>query len=151
MIDNLKNNDKITINLFGKETIVKVFCTGDNKFDENGKYKMYDFELNSEELQVLNWFINNIHIEDYKKEILDYCNDKYSEYSDKQIKIDDVENEINIFAIAINVTDTWKSNSGFIFPEISFYGNCNCDEEHGICIGFRNKKFLGIKSQAWTL
>ncbi|MDE6927016.1 MAG: hypothetical protein K2O97_10660 [Acetatifactor sp.] len=26
-----------------------------------------------------------------------------------------------------------------------------CDEEHGICIGFRDKKFLGIESQDWTL
>lgn len=30
---------------------------------------------------------------------------------------------------------------------IRLFGN----EEHGICIGFRDKKFLGIESQDWTL
>ena len=33
-----------------------------------------------------------------------------------------IENEINIFAIAINITENWKSNDGFVYPEISFYG-----------------------------
>ncbi len=30
-------------------------------------------------------------------------------------------------------------------------GDCECDPEHGICIGFRDKKFLGIDAQDWTL
>ena len=157
MINSLKNNDTITIIMFGKEKNVKVFSTGDNKFDEKGNYKQYDFQLNSKELEVLNWFIENVEIDDYKKEIMDYCNEEYSswQYSDGTqegpIGIDDVENEISINAIAINVTDTWKSNDGFVYPEISFYGECKCDEDHGICIGFRDKKFLGINSQDWTL
>ncbi|MBE5806646.1 MAG: hypothetical protein E7313_08105 [Clostridiales bacterium] len=156
-INQLKNNDYVQINLFNKVKQVRVFSTGDNQFDENGNYKVDDFLLNSEEIEVLNWFVENIKIDDYKKEIMDYCNDEYSswQYSDGTqegpIEINDVENEINITAIAINVTDNWKSNDGFIYPEISFYGNCKCDEEHGICIGFRDKKFLGIHSQDWTL
>lgn len=151
------NNDVIKINMFGKEKELTVFCTGNNKFDENGNYKNYDFELTNEELDVLNWFINNIKIEDYKQQIVDYCNEVYSswQYSDgtheEPIGLDDVEDEINITCIAINVTDHWKSNDGFVYPEISFYGECRCDEEHGICIGFRDKKFLGINSQDWTL
>jgi len=72
-------------------------------------------------------------------------------WSDTKITEQDIENEININAIAINVTDTWKSKDGFAYPEISFYGDCKCNVEHGICIGFRNKQFLGINSQDWTL
>ena len=156
-IKNLNNNDEIQIDLFGHKKWVTVFSTGDNMFDENGNYKDDNFELNQEELNVLNWFIKNIKIEDYKKEIMDYCNKEYSswQYEDGTqegpIEIDDVENEINITSIAINLTDTWKANDGFVYPEISFYGECNCDEEHGICIGFRDKKFIGINSQDWTL
>ena len=152
MIKSLKNNDYVDVKLFGKEKKIRVFCTGDNQFDESGNYKEYDFELSKEELDVLNWFLENIKIDDYKQQILDYCNDVYSswEYFDgtreDSIEIDDVENEINITAIAINVTSVWKANDGYVYPEISFYGECRCDLENGICIGFRNKEFLGINS-----
>ncbi len=147
----MHNNDKVSVNMFGKEKELRVFCTGDNKFDENGNYKDDNFELSKDEVDVLNWFVNNIHIEDYKQEILDYCNQIYSDYSDTEITADDIEDEINIYAIAINVRKNWKSNDGFIYPEISFYGDCQCDEENGICIGFRDKKYIGINSQDWTL
>lgn len=151
IINELKNNDYVQINLFNKVKKVVVLSTGDNKFDENGNYKTNNFSLNNKEIECLNWFINNVNIEDYKKEILNYCNNEYSMWSDTQITEQDIENEINIFAIAINITENWKTNNGFVYPEISFYGDCKCDEEHGICIGFRDKKFLGIHSQDWTL
>lgn len=150
-INELKNNDYVQINLFNKVKRVVVFSTGDNKFDENGNYKTNNFSLNNKEIECLNWFINNVNIEDYKEEILKYCNNEYSMWSDMQITEQDIENEINIFAIAINITENWKANDGFVYPEISFYGDCKCDEEHGICIGFRDKKFLGIHPQHWTL
>ena len=154
VINKLNNNDIIKIKMFGKEKEIKVFSTGDNKYDESGNLKTNEnFQLTNEEIDMLNWFINNVKIEDYKKEIVDYCNEEYSswQYSDGTtegpIGINDVENEINIFAIAINI----MKNGYEDIPEISFYGECNCDEEHGICIGFKNKKFLGINSQDWTL
>ena len=91
-----------------------------------------------------------MNIEDYKQEIADYCNEQYSMWSDNRITADDVENEVNIHSIAINVTETWKSKDGFVYPEISFYGDCQSDDR-SICIGFRNKTFLGIDGQDWTL
>ena len=97
------------------------------------------------------WFIENIKIEDFEKEIIDFCEEEYSAWSDDEVKIENLEDEIDIEAIAINVTETWKSNSGYVYPEISFYGECKCNIEHGICIGFRDKKFLGIEGQDWTL
>ena len=87
MIKHLKNEESISINLFGKETSVEVQCTGDNLWDENGNYKNYGFELNDEELDLLNWFIENVKIENYKKEILNYCNEVYSCISDKKIEL----------------------------------------------------------------
>ena len=47
------------------------------------------------------------------------------------------------------MAEIWQSKDGYVYPEISFYGDCKCDEEHGICIGFRDKKFLGINHQDW--
>lgn len=151
MIQKINDGDRITINLFGKEKEVRVFSTGDNKFDEEGQYKDDGFALNEEEIACLNWFIDNINIDDYKKEITEYCNEQYSMIDDTQITEAELEDEVDIYAIAINVTTITQSKDGFVYPEISFYGDCKCEIEHGICIGFRDKKFLGIHYQDWTL
>jgi hypothetical protein len=151
LITSLNDNDEITINLFGKEESVMVFSTGDNRYDEDGDDKEDGFPLNNEELECLNWFIANIDICDYKKEITEYCNKRYAMIGDKQITEADLEDEVSIYAIAINIGGVVQSYDGFVYPEISFYGDCECDPEHGICIGFRDKKYLGIESQDWTL
>ncbi len=151
MFEHLNSGDTITITLFGKEEDIEVFSAGDNQYDEDGDFKEEGFALNEEELACLNWFIENIKIDDYKKEITAYCNECYEAIGDKQITEDDLEQEVGIFAIAINISEITQSIYGDVYPEISFYGDCECDPEHGICIGFRDKKFLGIKSQDWTL
>lgn len=151
LIQDLKNGDFITINLFGKEKEVEVFSTGDNQFDEGENYEEDRFALSEEEIACLNWFLTNINIADYKKEIIEYCNERYDMMGDIQITEADIENEIYISAVAINISTITESADGFVYPEISFYGDCECDPEHGICIGFRDKKFLGIHSQDWTL
>jgi len=144
---NLKNKEFIDVLIFNKNKQVKVFSTGDSKYDENGKLKPRDFDLNNQEIELLNYLLNNVNLEDYKNEIVEYCNEVYEEYSDKRITIDDIENEVNINAIAINITDTQSNN----IPNIAFWGDCECDEEHGICIGFKDNVFVGIASQDWLL
>ena len=151
MIKSLRNEESIPVNLFGKQEEAVVFSTGSNQFDENGEYKKAGFPLSQEELDCLNWFVENVDIRDYKKEITDYCNERYDMIGDKQITEDDLEEEIHIFAIAVNVGGVAQSKDGFVYPEISFFGDCECDPEHGVCIGFRDKKCLGVESQDWTL
>ncbi len=151
-IEKLNNYDEIYINLFGKRKKVNVFSCGDNKFDENGRYKPDGFALSEEEIACLNWFIENVNIEDYRQEIADYCNDEYDAVGrKKRVTAETVEKEIKIYSIAVNISKITQSKDGFVYPEISFYGDCKCDPEHGICIGFRDKKFLGIEEQGWTL
>lgn len=147
----LNSNDHITIPLFTSEAEVEVFSAGDNCYTEDGDYKEDGFALNEAELEVLNWFLEHININDYRKEITAYCNERYDMIGEKMITEEDLPSEVEIFAIAINVTTLFQSNDGFLYPEISFYGWCECDPEHGICIGFRDKKFLGINAQDWTL
>ena len=132
-IEKLNNYDEIYINLFGKRKKVNVFSCG-------------------EEIACLNWFIENVNIEDYRQEIADYCNDEYDAVGrKKRVTAETVEKEIKIYSIAVNISKITQSKDGFVYPEISFYGDCKCDPEHGICIGFRDKKFLGIEEQGWTL
>lgn len=152
MLKNIKNGDFITVIIFGREEQIEILCTGDNRFDDNGNYKEEDFALNEEETACLDWFVENIDIADYKKEIAAYCNDRYEMIGDKQITEKDLEEEVFISAIAVNIGEVTQSLDGsLVYPEISFLGDCECDPEHGICIGFREKKFLGIRSQDWTL
>ena len=108
--------------------------------------------MSEEEIACLNWFIENVNIEDYRQEIADYCNDEYDAVGrKKRVTAETVEKEIKIYSIAVNISKITQSKDGFVYPEISFYGDCKCDPEHGICIGFRDKKFLGIEEQGWTL
>lgn len=151
MIQALNSGDTITISLFGRDKEVEVFSTGENRFDESGNYKEDGFALSEEEIACLNWFVENVDISDYKKEIIAYCNEQYENIGGDSITEDDLEEEITIFAIAVNIGGITQSIRGMVYPEISFFGDCMCDEEHGICIGFRDKKFLGIYSQDWTL
>lgn len=150
-IEKLNNGDFITIELFGREEKVEVFSAGDNQFDENGDYKEDGFALTNDEISCLNWFVENVRIEDYRHAILQYCNEQYEAIGGEQITEEEIENEVSIFAVAVNISEITQSKDGYVYPEISFYGDCECDPEHGICIGFRDKKFLGISAQEWTL
>lgn len=147
----LNSSDTITVNIFGKERKIEVFSTGDNRFDEEGDYKEDGFALSEEEITCLNDFLEKIDINDYRKEILEYCNEQYEGIGEALITDDDLENEVQIYQIAINICEITQANDGFVYPEISYCGECNCDPEHGICIGFRDNKFLGIESMDWTL
>ena len=145
---NLKNKEFIDVVIFNKNKQVKVFSTGDSKYDENGKLKPRDFDLSIKEIELLNSFLNNINLNNYKADIVNYCNEVYAEYSNKRINLDDIEDEVNISAIAINIC---SSNENKNYPNIAFWGSCECDEEHGICIGFKDNIFVGIASQDWLL
>lgn len=151
MIQSLKDGEKIITELFGEPVELEVFCTGDNRYDEQGDYKEDGFPLTQKELDCLNWLIQHTDLEQYRQQIADYCNERYEMIGDEQIGPEDVEGEISIYAIAVNVGGVIQSKDGFVYPEISFYGDCECDPEHGICIGFRDEKFLGIEAQDWTL
>lgn len=140
MIGQMNNGDHIRIKLFGKEKDVEVFLCDYNRQ-----------AFSQEETACLNWLIENADLTEYRTEIAAWCNEQYEICGETVLSEEDVEDEIDIFAIAINVTGIPRSKDGVAYPEISFFGDCKCDEEHGICIGFRDKKFLGIGFQDWTL
>ena len=150
-IKSLNDNDKIVVNIFGKEKNVKVKCVGDNKFDETGYCKPHGFALNEKELEALNWLLNNVDLNDYITRIVEYCNSVYEEWGGNSITKDDLENEVCINMIAVNISKITASKSGAIYPEISYCGECECDSDGGICIAFRDKEFIGIATQDWTL
>lgn len=66
---------------------------------------------------------------------MEYYNEQYDMIEEKPIEEADIESKIT------------QSFDGFVYTEISFYGNCACEPEQGICIGFQDKQFLGIHVQ----
>ena len=78
MLETWNSGDTLTIRVFGKETEVSVFSLGDSRFDENGDYREEGFPLNREELDCLNWFLENVNISDCRREIAAYCNAMYT-------------------------------------------------------------------------
>ena len=152
MLETWNSGDALTIRVFGKETEVSVFSLGDSRFDENGDCREEGFPLNREELDCLNWFLEHTDISDCRKEIAAYCNELYAGTGRSPVAESDLEREIQITGIAVNISEITQSEDGsLISPQISFMGECECDPEHGICIGFRDQKFLGIHAQDWML
>lgn len=148
----MRNNDKVVVDLFGEQVELSILCTGDNQFDEEGDYREEEnFELLPEEVECIQWLIQNVNLNDYRKEITAYCNEQYEMIGEDPITEAELEAEVTLDTIAINICEVFEANDGTVYPEISFCGECECDPEHGICIGFRDKKFLGIESMDWTL
>lgn len=152
MLHDWKDQDSVMVRIFGEEKTLEIIATGDNQFDETGNYKERGFELTPEERNCLDWFLENVDIEDYRREITAYCNEVYEAIGGGTFAEEDLERGVGITGIAVNISEITQSGDGsLIYPEISFLGECECDPEHGICIGFRDKKFLGINAQGWTL
>ena len=152
MVQSFCSGDFLTAEVFGKETKLQVFSIGENCFDENGDYKEDGFAFTQEEVDCLNWLLENVRVEDYREEITVYCNERYENIGGERITAEELEKEVEITTIIVKIGGITQSGDGScIYPEISFLGECGCDPEHGICIGFRDKKFLGIDVQGWTL
>lgn len=146
-VKSLNNEDKIIIDFFGSEREVRVICTGDNQFDENGQYKPDGFALSEKEIAVLNDFLKNVKLEDHVAEITAYCNEWYEEDGEDPISEEITPRAIRINEIGVNVCKVDDDD----YPEIAFMGECHCDQEGGICIGFRNGKLVGIAQYDWLL
>lgn len=146
-VEALNNEDKIIVDIFGVKREVRVICTGDNQFGANGKYKPDGFALSEKEIAVLNDFLKNVKIENFRTEITEYFNERYEEDGEDPISEEMLPSLIRINDIAVNVCEGDDDDQ----PEIAFMGACHCDQEGGICIGFRNGKLVGIEQYDWLL
>ena len=147
MLPEIHNGDRLTLPLFGRETELMILATGDSQYDHDEE----DFPLNQAELACVNWLLESVHIEDYTDQIVAYCNERYEMIGGPVITAADLAEEVELTGIAVSLSEVMESNSGHRYPDVSFLGECACDPEHGICIGFRDREFLGIESQDWAL
>jgi len=121
------------LNLWGQLTAVSVERADEDEFEDD--------ELSRKEVKLLLWLMNEQNMEDVTDEVLSYCNDTYEEYSDTKITKQDLLDELDLGTIYLNTRFSKKIKD---MPDISIAGECECDPDHGIAIGFRDMKFLGI-------
>lgn len=114
--------------------------------------------MTDEEVELLKWLVDDLKTEDIADEVLAYCNDIYEnisyyneesgEYEDaKPIEKTELLDEVALEKVYLNVRGGRKFNH---MPDISIAGECSCDEDHGMAIGFRNKKFLAVGSEDFS-
>lgn len=152
MLRDVCSGDYVTVKIFGEDRRVLVLSVGDNRFDADGNYKEEGFALDEVEMACLNWLVAEVPLDDYQEAILGYCNRCYENIGAAPVTMDKLADEVTIGAIAVNVSEVTQSADGrLVYPEISFLGDCVSDGERGICIGFRDGRFLGIGGQDWTL
>ena len=121
------------LNIWGQLTAVSVERADDEEFEDD--------ELSRKEVKLLLWLINELNMDDVCDEVLSYCNDSYGEYSDNKITKQDLLDELDLGTIYLNTQFSKKHKD---MPDISIAGECECDPDHGIAIGFRDMNFLGV-------
>lgn len=136
----IKDGDKIKLTLFGKEHDFKVCFYGENG-DEGSV-------LGKREEDLLKWFTEKVHVEDYAEQIVTHYNENAEEYEYDPITKDDLFNSgvVDLYNIIINT----KTTCGIAddIPDIAISGDADCDYDSGISICFRDKKFLRIDTES---
>lgn len=128
--------DTAYLNLFGLLTDLSITTSGES---EDGE------ALSEKEVELLMWLTTEFDTNNIKKKVLDYCNETYESWGGDTISADDLHKELSLSSIYLRVEDAEDSESQ---PDICLSGDCNCDEEHGIAIAFKNKKLFEINEES---
>ncbi|MBR6042452.1 MAG: sel1 repeat family protein [Paludibacteraceae bacterium] len=114
------------------------------EYEEAEDEEVRDGKLTDKEVQLLLWLTNELNTESIADGVVEYCNITYDMWSDKQIGREDLLDELDISKIYLRTEHSAEYDDD---PEISLAGECQCDEEHGIAIGFKNKELAGVSSE----
>lgn len=139
----MNSNEKVKIEIFGKERILDILLVGDNEPEYSLKTgQMEVVSLTDKEEQLLNW-IQTVDFDQYKDKIvkyINYLNDIIGEatYDDYDLSDDDIFLPAQIL---INVTDSMDEDTADIalFAESNAYAM-----DDGIMIAFKDGEYFGI-------
>lgn len=149
-------SDRISVNIFGKTKSLKLFI----QRSENEIYEpsIYDYDklekdipykvgvlLNEKELDALKWLVKTLphNADKVKTDVLEYvnlCNESWNEDWEEAHSFEILPYEIDIKTVCLDFSQDVEV--------IALCGDCNCDEEHGVAIAFRNRKFAGVSIEA---
>ena len=127
--------DSAYMNLFGEITGLTI---------HRSEYEEDEDDLSEKETELVSWLTTELNTEEIIKDVVDYCNTSYEMWCDKRITAEDLLDEVAINSIYLNVT---SAEDNEYLCDIFLTGECQADEEHGISIGFRNKKLHQISEE----
>ena len=114
------------------------------EYEEAEDEEVREGKLTDKEVELLLWLTNELNTESIADGVVNYCNITYDMWSDKQIGREDLLDELDISKIYLRTEHSAEYDDD---PEISLAGECQCDEEHGIAIGFKDKELAGVSSE----
>lgn len=139
----MNSNEKVKIEIFGKERILDILLVGDNEPEYDLITKQMEVvKLTEKEEQLLNW-IQTVDFDLYKDKIvkyINYLNDMIGEDTHDDYDLSD--NDIFLPAqILINVTSNMDEDTADIalFAESDAYAM-----DDGIMIAFKDGEYFGI-------
>ena len=139
----MNSNEKVKIEIFGKERILDILLVGDNEPESDLITKQMEVvKLTEKEEQLLNW-IQTVDFDLYKDKIvkyINYLNDMIGEDTHDDYDLSD--NDIFLPAqIRINVTSSMDKDTADIalFAESDAYAM-----DDGIMIAFKDGEYFGI-------
>ena len=139
----MNSNEKVKIEIFGKERILDILLVGDNEPEYDLITKQMEVvKLTEKEEQLLNW-IQTVDFDLYKDKIvkyINYLNDMIGEDTHDDYDLSD--NDIFLPAqILINVTSSMDEDTADIalFAESDAYAM-----DDGIMIAFKDGEYFGI-------
>lgn len=154
---NIFTSDRISVKVFGKTKSLKLFIQRSkneiyepsiydyDNLDDNIPYKVSKVLLNERELDALKWLVKTLphNADKVKTDLLEYVNLCYDGWDDDWEEAHSFEilpYEIDIKTVCLDFSQNDEV--------IALCGECNCDEEHGVAIAFRNRKFAGVSIKA---
>ena len=137
----MKSNEKVKMNIFGKERELDICLVGDNEPEYNMETDKFEaVDLTKEEEKLLNW-IQSVNFACYKNKIIKYinclneliCEDMNDDYD---LSDDEVFLPVTIL---INVSEFMDEETA----DVALFGESSYAED-GIWIAFKNGNYFGI-------
>lgn len=136
--------------LLGRETALTILLTGDSRFDAEDNDREGG-PLNQAEAALLLWLTKEADLSGLPAALVSYCSGLYQGTGRPPITEADLASEVTFTHAALNLGAVSQSLDGtLVYPDIALLGECACDPEHGLCVGFRDGRFLGIGLQDWV-
>ena len=134
-------NEEIILNIWGEQRKLHVLSQRIEYDDDLTNDP--EAEISEKELLELDWVVRSdlINSPRVKRTVLEYVHQTYSEFME-DFDPDEINSilppEVEINEIFVDLDEETSDIT------VAFCGDCLCDEEHGISICFRNRKFVGI-------
>lgn len=139
LVEGARPCDYLICSVMGKETKLSLFSSEKDDLEE----------FDDEEIEEINWLVssNILDSKEVQGEILKAINEEYNSFENNFVERTSLKNEIEISSISVDISTRGVGDNAKKVKIVAFCGSAKCDEEHGISISFKNRKFASIQDE----